>query len=407
MNNQTLNLIKQYANLEALGDQPIESIPLWELRDNMSHNLKIKLDDREQSLVDGILDHITRGNDFSWEPKLLTIAGEAKVQASLRLKGFDLKCFDLNIFPTNTKDLHEHLDKYSAVETFKIKKDHVKNTIQKYWQFIKEWYPKQYYVFFGLFSIIGYAYAVWARPDLLIYSLIMAWAFCNMSAILIHEWWTHDLVEPKNRVLHFIFDLFGHCLFLTPRLKWRFEHRWHHKNWKTDKDIDYHFLNTPVWFYLLFATPIQTVLKGETNPVPENFLQEREDCYKKNIVKFYPEARFLEKHWVAVPVIANLVLMYLLGFVNYMYFVCGQAFFFRCYIIGFNEIVTHWPLKLTREEESNTPYLFPICCGTAYHKTHHYEPTTIVLGPGKLKYLNIQYWFIKLFFKQSPGTRLS
>lgn len=249
------------------------------------------------------------------------------------------------------------------------------------------------------------------RPDLLFYSLILSWALCNVTTIIVHEWWTHDLVKPKNKILHFIFNFVGYCLFWSSRLQWRVEHRWHHKYWKTNKDLDYlSFQNTPWWFYLLFATEFQVFLGKKlpsSAPWIPSFLKEKEYFYSKILNEMSTTEKFFEKIWVIIPLITAVVLIYLIGFINYMYFIGGPTFFFRCYIIGFNEISTHWPLRLTREEESNTPYLFPLCCGTAYHKTHHYEPTTIVLGPGKLKYLNIQYWFIKLFFKQSPGTRFS
>jgi fatty-acid desaturase len=225
--------------------------------------------------------------------------------------------------------------------------------------------------------------------------------------MLIHEWWTHDLIIPRNRVVGFIFDYIGHILFMTSRLRWRWSHRWHHKYWKTDQDQDYIFKNTPSWFYLFLATPLETVANRNKFEVPEEYTKGMMECYEKNIVLFTPESRFLEKHWKSITVLSHIILIAILGYVNWIYFVLLQAWLFRCYIIGFNEIVTHWPLKITREEETNTPYLFPICCGTAYHVDHHSDPRKIVLGPGKLKYLNIQYWFIKVFFKPAAGAYYS
>jgi hypothetical protein len=407
MNTQTIELIKQYANLDYFDNKSIEEIPLWELRDIMSTNINLRVDDFENILVNNIVDSVITNKNISWNSNELTIAGEAKVQSLLRDKNYNLLCFEMNIFPNTTIGLIAKIEKYSINVIAKNKIHKLLNLTQSKFYSFRMWLPRNLYFCFSLFAILSLVYAVWADPTLLIYSAIMAWAFCNCSAMIIHEWWTHDLIIPRNRVISFVFDYLGHILFVTNRLVWRFEHRWHHVWWKTDKDIDYVFKDTPKWFYLMLSTPIAAFLGKPTPDKPEGFYEEREKCYKENVVKLTPESQFLEKHWVSISVVSHTILIILLGYVNWTYFVLVQAWLFRCYIIGFNEIVTHWPMELTREQESNTPYLFPLCCGTAYHTTHHFEPTTIVLGPGWIKYVNIQYWFIRAFFKIAPGAKLS
>lgn len=407
MDKQTLELAKQYTNPEYFKDIPLEQVPLWEIRDVMSYHFDLALDQQESALVNNIVDNLCSNKEFAWNSKDLTIVGEAKVQSLLRNRGRDLKCFNLNEFPTNTNDLKQKVEKHTLLELIKVKFNNAKLDSIKKFHFLRIYIPDMYYFFYGILAILSTIYAIWAEPSLLPYAVIMAWVFCNCSAILIHEWWTHDLVIPRNRLISFIFDYLGHILFTTSRLEWRWSHRWHHKYWKTNLDQDFQFKGTPAWVYLFFSTPLEKIVNKNKHHAPEEYTKGMMECYEKNIVLFTPESRFLEKHWKSITVLSHIILIAILGYVNWTYFVLLQAWLFRCYIIGFNEIVTHWPLKITREEETNTPYLFPICCGTAYHVDHHSDPRQLVLGPGKLKYLNIQYWFIKIFFKTAPGAYYS
>lgn len=407
MDKQTLNLIKKYINFEYFNNTSIDSIPVWEIRDSISNNINLKTTDKEHITVNTILNHFLDDSDYSWNPKDLTIIGEAQIQALLRNNGYDLKCFGLDVFPTSIKELKANTEKYSKLMLPLIKFDLIKNTVKNKSKNFICWLANTRYFWFGILTLSSLIYSVLTVPDLLIYALVTAWFFCNINAILAHEYWTHDLVKPKNRLLGFIFDYIGYLAFALSRLEWRFAHRWHHKHWKTDKDEDYKFKNTPLWFYLMFDTSLEVFKGAKETDKPQGFWDEAEKCHLENISNLPPESRFLEKHWVKISILTHLVLISVIGYVNWTYFVLLQAWLFRCYILGFNEIMTHWPLELTREQEFNRPHLFALCCGTAYHKTHHFEPTTIVVGPGKLKYFNIQYWFIKLFLKPTNGTKFS
>lgn len=407
MDKQTLDQVKLYTNPEYFKDIPLEQVPLWEIRDVMSYHFDLKLSDNEYVLVDTILNSLLYNKNFSWNKKDLSIVGEAKIQALLRDSGRDLKCFDLNDFPTSTADLIQKVQKHTVREASKVKINKFKQKILQAFYNLRIWVPANLYFLYGIFAILSTIYAIWAAPDLLLYAAITAWVFSNCSAILIHEWWTHDLVIPRNRLISFIFDYLGHILFTTSRLGWRWDHRWHHRYWKTEKDLDYMFTNTPAWFYLFFATPVEVVKTGGLSDRPTEYMEGMAECHDRNMAALTPESRFLERHWLPITIVSHVILIAVFGYVNWTYFVLLQAWLFRCYIIGFNEIATHWPMRLTRKEETNTPYLFPICCGTAYHVDHHSDPRKLVLGPGKLKYLNIQYWFVRLFFKPAPGAYYS
>lgn len=59
-------------------------------------------------IVQSIVNSTVNGIDYAWAP--LNIVNEAVVQMQLRdLHSLDLKCYNLDVFPTNTKDLKELL----------------------------------------------------------------------------------------------------------------------------------------------------------------------------------------------------------------------------------------------------------------------------------------------------------
>jgi hypothetical protein len=125
-----------------------------------------------------------------------------------------------------------------------------------------------------------------------------------------------------------------------------------------------------------------------------------------NLKNLLPETRFLEQHATSIKWISHLAVLLIFGFTNWIAFFAVQIWLFQSYILGFNELVTHHN-TLTREQEADHPALFLICCGTAYHNTHHYNRNMVVLGPKWVKYVNMQYYFIKLFYRVKPTATLS
>jgi len=59
----------------------------------------------EFEIVNRVIDKITSGEYFSWEP--ISMVGEAIIQSRLRQNGIEIACFNLDIFPTNTTDLQK------------------------------------------------------------------------------------------------------------------------------------------------------------------------------------------------------------------------------------------------------------------------------------------------------------
>lgn len=64
---------------------------------------------RQIELIDQIVSSTIETKPFGWEP--LTVLHEAMIQRRLRDYGYELKCYKLNDFPTNTTELNRLLEK--------------------------------------------------------------------------------------------------------------------------------------------------------------------------------------------------------------------------------------------------------------------------------------------------------
>jgi hypothetical protein len=83
--------------------------PIDDLLPYHSANLSRQKHMTQQSLAEAIIDAATNQKELAWESDALTIFTEAWIQNQLRARGFELKCHDLDIFPTNSLQLHDLL----------------------------------------------------------------------------------------------------------------------------------------------------------------------------------------------------------------------------------------------------------------------------------------------------------
>lgn len=400
--------IKKIVDLSQWENTPIEEIPKWELRDILSHSDYLNLDEKESQLVENI---VANQPFFSWRKENLSIFGEARVQQLLREHGYDLFCADLNEFPSSSKELRQYISKHSLRRQIKFGS---KSLVRS----VKEKLHKSLiliYSFLGFHSnshfslitmIMAMSYAIYSNIDLLAYALIAAYVTSNCMAMVIHEYWVHDQLRPKNRIIGFIFDYLG-LMFFGSRLTWKYRHNYHHIHWKNEKDVETSMMLKDHWLYYLFSrNKGQYYQENSDNKDLKKVYDDAVDYYFRMRNQLPIESQFLDNNVIPITILSNLIFLLLLGPIIYIYFVYFQTWVFQKYIPGFNELVTHYNNK-TREQESDTPYLFPICCGTAYHKTHHTYITKLVLGPGWVKYFNVQYYFVKLFYKLKPGISMT
>lgn len=66
---------------------------------------------KEFELIDKIVSTTTNNLDFDWKNNRLCIVSECIIQKRLRDNGYEIKCYNLNDFPTNSKQLYNLLEK--------------------------------------------------------------------------------------------------------------------------------------------------------------------------------------------------------------------------------------------------------------------------------------------------------
>lgn len=364
----------------------------WEQRDLLSYT-KFRLDKAEHGLVNKIIQSLVSNSEFTWGN--LSLEGEALVQQKLRLRGYDLYCLDLNVFPNSSIILAKLISprsmklavketaKFVWFETVAPPLNRAKYLLAKFT------YPYVSSTHGVKSTLLMLALLLWLNNlNYFLYALALAFVISNCMAIVIHEYWVHKQIEPKNRIVGFLLDYLGH-LVVGDRIAWTYAHAYHHKHWKSSKDVEINTMINMGWLkYLATASPVHG------NPAHAAAIANSRESTSSAML---PESRFLQQHEVTITLITHAVLMLTLGLTVYVYFVLFQIWLFHKYIVGFNELITHYNNK-TAQQEYDTAYLFPICCGTAYHKSHHILSNSLIVGPGWVKYFNIQYYFIKLFY---------
>lgn len=372
----------------------MNNISLWEQRDLLSHSINLSITKTEELLIAAIVTNLINGTDYSWEHTSLSLVAEAKLQRTLRLRGYNLQCCDLNIFPQSIQQLILHIDRHSLqlqiIANLKFAKDHIYSIL------LYAYFRISYFVFSIANSTLGIKSTVlmlilllWSHNiNYFLYALAFGYVFSNCMTLVFHEYWVHRQLRPKNRIIGFVFDYLCH-LIVHDRISWIYSHTYHHRHWKTPQDIEVNAMLADSWvYYFMFASPVHGN-SAHTVAI---------EAGRASVMEHLPpESQFLQKYVIEITIATHLIFLLIFGLSIYTYFLLFQIWIFHKYIVVFDELVTHYNDK-NRDEEVDNPYLFPICCGTAYHKSHHALFDSIILGPGKLKYLNIQYYFVKLFY---------
>jgi len=98
----TIEHLLDYCNFTKTRSNFEEIYELW---------IKLQTHIYKDQIVESIIKNVINNNDFDWSDKNLSIVDEAIIQFKLRdLHKLDLKCYDLNEFPTSTKDLRKYLE---------------------------------------------------------------------------------------------------------------------------------------------------------------------------------------------------------------------------------------------------------------------------------------------------------
>lgn len=380
-------------------DVPIDQLAHWELREAISIiHYKFNLSQEEEHLSNQIIQSLKNNTEFTWEQEKLSILGEAKIQHLLVHTGYKLKCYNLTVFPNSCQELRLCLIKISTKTVLVAKSKLLFSKIKKqFYEFCNIVTDLSPFVLAGLIIIYGLIIS----PGVLLCALLIAYVVLNCLNITVHEHWVHDLISPKNRIIGFILNYLGYIIY-QPRILWRRSHQNHHAHWKTPSDPEAPNWSRPLW---------ELILKGPGNQQTNEAIAAGKryvagwDNYREITIKnLPPESQFLEKYQMQIKIFNHLFVLLVFGITNYIFFFVLQRQLFFCYILYFVEYITHYN-NSSREEETDHPWYFFLCGNHAYHNTHHRNLRAVIVGSGWLKYFNVQYYYIKLFYNLREGAR--
>lgn len=234
---------------------------------------------------------------------------------------------------------------------------------------------------------------------LLFCAIVANWIIFNCASIVVHEGWSHNYITPKNNIFRCILNVVA-CLTNVPSkyslmFFWKETHLTHHRFWKDHKDDYVQWeLNNNNWFTYIFTSRIR---------------KKKNITYLMNVEQFRDKLnsidKWFDKHCNTITIITHLILLVVLGITYYFYFVLLQIWLYGRQMSFFEEWLPHKHAK-DKAEEHDTAWLFFYYGSNAYHVSHHRYINQMNLGSGWLKYFNIQYYFIKLFYNVNPRCKI-
>jgi hypothetical protein len=352
---------------------------IWEQRELLSFDYNINHGPTNE-LVEQIVVAIIKNQPMEWDTSQLSLVDEALIQKKLRDKNIELLCYNLDLFPTSTDQLALYIKKIplGCSRFFKKQLDNIKFYIINY-------YP----LLLATTVLLGIIYY---RADLLLESLLASWLICNLTFIVMHEYWAHNYIEPKSKLISYILDVIVCVIIMlptTPRKTVK-THIYHHRFFHGPQDNIQFDLDHNNWFNYIFNYKMKTNAK-----LNQWLLEQSDNDFAVEYKKLDRVQKFLEDHTTSILIVTHIMLLIGLGLHYYLYFVLVPILFYKLIFFYFSEVLTHKIYK----DDRDMPWAYPIVLNTAYHNTHHMQINKLVLGPKILRYLNPQYYFIRIFFK--------
>ena len=98
----SLKLMLSYCNLELSRSNQIEAVHAsW---------LATQFNSHKDIVISKIVDSVLSNNVYDWAEITLTLVDEALIQHYLRTHGMNIRCYDLDTFPTNSIDLRNYIE---------------------------------------------------------------------------------------------------------------------------------------------------------------------------------------------------------------------------------------------------------------------------------------------------------
>jgi hypothetical protein len=217
-----------------------------------------------------------------------------------------------------------------------------------------------------LIGIVTVPFNNWYLYDLLIFMLFT----CPINSIIQHLYFNHNYIDFKNK----IFKIFW-LLYIVLFNHWKFTdvksyHISHHKNWLTSLDPTSSELQQGFLKYYV----------GITQPIKIDFVSNKKD----NVIDF------LNNYFYIIKIFLIIALVIFFGWTLFFHLILIQQFLWL--LAG----RIHDYLFHKNNELSDKPWLFPIFWSDSWHIEHH---KTYEKNIWHWKYINIQYYYCKLFFK--------
>lgn len=363
------------------GGRPFEQYQRWEQREMLSFLSNLPASTNMKKIKEIISAFRQHDNDYTWSQ--LDLNDEAWVQYLLRNNGFALQCYNLNKFPTSIIDLCRLTKRLPVVEYIKLK-----------------WPTNLYHRFLGVetvvYILIALAGLIYYKFDLIWWSLLASWAMANTALNVLHEYWSHGAITPRNRVFAWILEIYGYLITIATisdkkqRQDMTCAHHYHHRYFKDlSRDNINSNLENNNWFRYIFKFNMYV-----TPEINKFYAEESERDFAPIYNKFGRYTKFVCDHTRIVLFLVHLTLFLLLGIKYYLYFVIIPILFYDVMLYT----VVEWTFWKFAKNDENLPILFPIILGSAYHNDHHRWPGAVIVGPRPWRYLNPQYWFIRIFF---------
>jgi len=248
-------------------------------------------------------------------------------------------------------------------------------------------------------SIFVIFYIIIDQNPIFLWSLLVIWITNNTVPLIVHEGWSHKYILPRSKLVGYLLDFYAYIITLTGnahysgRAHWRKYHIVHHKEWKGSMDHVEWALKNNNHLHLIFGG-------SGTKQMPNIHSPEIIDLFRIQTYKELDKIEiWMDKHNVLITTLFHFLFCIVFGWEIYFYFLLFPAWSFTIWMKFFTETIAHWKRK-ERSSERDHPWLFLLIGCNAFHKSHHEKRDEMQLGNGIWKYLHINYWFMKIFYKQ-------
>jgi hypothetical protein len=364
--------------INSIYNKEISNLSTWEYREALSlfsfNNSNVD-SNISQEQVKKICHAVIKNQKFSWADLNINLYSEAEIQRHLRENGYELRCFNLDNFPTDSETLHKLLTKIKTSERIKTLK-------------FKIFSWREHYITPALLISLMFV-------DLNIFQVFLS---IFVSIPLLHailHWHTlHNInLSYRNGLMRFFGYLIVYCYTFKIDPASKALHLHHHKLWKNENDpIADETKNNNIVMYLLgYSKP-----GGISKLVADNVKYDHAEF-------IFP--KFMLDYRSIILLILFSIWVILFGFTSLVTFYLIPVWYSVIVVNRLNNLVMHGPHTHQKGKKARDyPWMMPIWGSSAFHITHHKYPNDLYFGPGLIRYLNLEYWFVLLFFNTKQAN---